>query len=134
MRLFSNGVIKRHSWSHYAHGVSVVAPRGSALGCVRSICPYITCSTTHAANCSAHFIYSWIARQMDIGTTLASLLLRSNFKSETSFGFLSPNYTGQRTYLIFLQNLKTGISRFLLAFFLVFLSGFQGFLGTISAI
>ena len=41
--------------------------------------------------------YSWITHQMDIGTTLAFLLSRSDFKSETSFGFPSPNYTGQST-------------------------------------
>ena len=42
-------------------------------------------------------IYSWITHQMHIGTTLAFLLSRSNFKSETSFGFLSPNYMGNVT-------------------------------------
>ena len=41
--------------------------------------------------------YSWIAHQMDIGTTLAFLLSRSDFKSETSFGIPSPNYTCECT-------------------------------------
>ena len=37
------------------------------------------------------FDYSWIACQLEVGTTLAFLLTRSNFKSETNFGFLDPN-------------------------------------------
>ena len=41
--------------------------------------------------------YSWIAHQMDIETMLVFLLSRFDFKSETSFGFPSPNYTGQST-------------------------------------
>ena len=41
--------------------------------------------------------YSWTSHQMDIATTLACLLSRSDFKSETSFEFPSPNYTGQST-------------------------------------
>ena len=41
--------------------------------------------------------YSWIERQLQVGRTLAFLLARSDFKPETSFGFLSPNYTGQPT-------------------------------------
>ena len=41
--------------------------------------------------------YSWIAYQMDIGTTLVFLLSRSDFKSETSFGFPSPNCTAKST-------------------------------------
>ena len=41
--------------------------------------------------------YSRIARQLQVGRTLAFLLARSDFKSETSFGFLSPDYTGQPT-------------------------------------
>ena len=41
--------------------------------------------------------YSWIACQLQVGHTLAFLLLRSDFKSETSFGFLSPDYTGRVT-------------------------------------
>ena len=44
------------------------------------------------------FAYSWIARQLQVGRTLAFLLARANFKSETSFGFLSPDYTGQLTF------------------------------------
>ena len=39
----------------------------------------------------------WIAHQMHIGTTLAFLLPRSDFKLETGFGFPSLNYTGQST-------------------------------------
>ena len=39
----------------------------------------------------------WIAHQMDIGSMLAFLLSRSNFKSETSFGFPRPKCTGQIT-------------------------------------
>ena len=42
-------------------------------------------------------IYSWIARQRDIGTTLAFLLKSSDFKSETRFEFPSPHYMGQST-------------------------------------
>ena len=41
--------------------------------------------------------YSWITCQLEVGITLAFLLSRSNFKSEASFGFLSPNYTGHVT-------------------------------------
>ena len=41
--------------------------------------------------------YSLIERQLQIGRTLAFLLARSDFKSETSFGFLSPTYTGHVT-------------------------------------
>ena len=47
---------------------------------------------------------SWYILQLDClcqledKTTLTFLLLRSDFKSETSFGFLSPNYTGQATW------------------------------------
>ena len=41
--------------------------------------------------------YSWIERRLQVGRTLAFLLAMSDFKSETSFGFLSPNYTGQPT-------------------------------------
>ena len=41
--------------------------------------------------------YSWIARQLQVGCALAFLLARSDFKPETSFGFLSPDYTGQST-------------------------------------
>ena len=42
--------------------------------------------------------YSWIACQLQVGRTLTCLLSRSDFKSETSFGFLSANYTGQSTW------------------------------------
>ena len=41
--------------------------------------------------------YGWIERQLQVGRKLAFFLERSDFKSETSFGFLSPNYTGQPT-------------------------------------
>ena len=37
---------------------------------------------------------SWIACELQVGRTLTFLLSRSNFKYETRFGFLSPNYTG----------------------------------------
>ena len=39
--------------------------------------------------------YSWIAHQMEIGTTLAFLLLRSDFKFETSFGFPAQTTRGK---------------------------------------
>ena len=42
--------------------------------------------------------YSWIAHQLGIVILSSLLLLKSDFKSETSFGFLSPNYTGQVTW------------------------------------
>ena len=38
--------------------------------------------------------YSWIACQLEVGTTLTCLLSGSNFKSETSLGFLTSNYRG----------------------------------------
>ena len=44
--------------------------------------------------CCLFIVYSWIAHQLDIGRTSAFLLLMSDFKSETSFGFLIENYTG----------------------------------------
>ena len=40
-------------------------------------------------------VYSWIAHQIDIGTTLRRLLLRFNFKSETSFGFPAQTTPGK---------------------------------------
>ena len=49
--------------------------------------------------------YSWIAHQMDIGTMLAFLLPTSNLKSETSFEFPIPNYTGQTTFFVNPQNM-----------------------------
>ena len=44
--------------------------------------------------------YSWIARQLDIERTPTFLLLMSDFKSETSFGFVIENYT-RHVFLIF---------------------------------
>ena len=41
--------------------------------------------------------YSWIACQLQVGRMLAFLLAKSDFKSETSFGFLSQDYMGQPT-------------------------------------
>ena len=52
--------------------------------------------------------YSWIGHRLQTGLTLVFLLLLSNFKTKTSFGFLSPNYTG-RVFLIFSKNLKMGL-------------------------
>ena len=37
---------------------------------------------------------------MNFGTTLAFLLSRSDFKSETGFGFSGPNYRLQSTYIL----------------------------------
>ena len=37
--------------------------------------------------------YSWIDHRLQAGLTLAFLPWLSDFKSATSFGFLSPNYT-----------------------------------------
>ena len=51
----------------------------------------------HTADITFTFIYSWIARQLQVGRTFAFLLARSDFKPETSFGFLIPDYTGQST-------------------------------------
>ena len=42
VKLFGNAVMQRHGRSHGAHDVSVVAPRGSASGCVQSLSPYLT--------------------------------------------------------------------------------------------
>ena len=50
-------------------------------------------------------LYNWIHHQLQTGLTLAVLLWLSNFKTKTSFGFLSPNYTG-RVFWIFSNNLK----------------------------
>ena len=69
---------------------------------------------------------------MDIRITLAFLLPRTDFKSKTSFGFLSPNYTGQSTS--FFVKLQNGLFTFLLAFLSSGFSGFQGVLGAVSAI
>ena len=44
-------------------------------------------------NLKTQMNYSWIARQIHIGRALAFLLSMSDFKSETSFGFFSENYT-----------------------------------------
>ena len=41
--------------------------------------------------------YSWITCQLEVKTALSFLLSSSGFKSKTSFGFLSPNYTGHVT-------------------------------------
>ena len=41
--------------------------------------------------------YSWIVCQLEVGFELAFLLVRSDFESEASFGYLSPNYTGHVT-------------------------------------
>ena len=41
--------------------------------------------------------YSWIAQELQSVLTLAFLLWMSNFKSETSFGFVNPKYTGHVT-------------------------------------
>ena len=45
--------------------------------------------------------HSWIVLQLQIGTSSQLLLRGSDFKeSETSFGFLSPNYTGHDTWFL----------------------------------
>ena len=54
--------------------------------------------------------------------TINKLMARSDFKSETNFGFHSPNYTGHVTWF-FWQNLKIATSRRVGGVF-------QGFLGT----
>ena len=47
------------------------------------------------------FSTSWIVCQLQVGVTLGRrwdvIVTRSDFKSETSFGFLSPDYRGQST-------------------------------------
>ena len=40
-----------------------------------------------------HLLYRWIDHRLQAGLTLAFLLWLASFKSETSFGFSSPNYT-----------------------------------------
>ena len=50
-----------------------------------------------------HSPYNWIAHQLDIGTTSLTLLSRSGFKSETSFGFLNKSYTGHVTRIFFVK-------------------------------
>ena len=60
-------------------------------------------NATHLPPCvasKASHKHSWIAHQMDIKTTLEFLLLRSDFKSETSFGFPSQNKTRQDTWIL----------------------------------
>ena len=66
----------------------------SSLRCsLFSLVSLVTCLVRLAALALKE--YTWIVHQMDIGTTLAFLLSRSVFKSETSFGFPSQNYTGE---------------------------------------
>ena len=55
--------------------------------------------------CTAAGTYSWIGHRLQAGFTLAFLLWLSDFKSKTSFGFLSPKYTG-RIFWIFLKSQK----------------------------
>ena len=50
-------------------------------------------------------LYSWIGHRLQTGLTLAFLLWLSDFKTKTSFGFLSPNYTGH-VFWFFSKNLK----------------------------
>ena len=57
--------------------------------CIRGTCNPAVCDTINS--------YSWNACQLEVGTTLACLLLRFDFKFETSFEFLSSNYTGYVT-------------------------------------
>ena len=52
--------------------------------------------------------YSWTSHRLQTGLTLVFLLWLSNFKTETSFGFLSPNYTGH-VFWIFSKNLKMSL-------------------------
>ena len=42
-----------------------------------------------------------------LGPRWDDVITWSDFKSETSFGFLSPNYTGQYMYLFFFVKTKT---------------------------
>ena len=44
-------------------------------------------------SCSWRYEYSWTGRWLHFGLTLAFLLSLSDYKSQISFGFLSPNYT-----------------------------------------
>ena len=45
------------------------------------------------------YLYSWIDHQLQTGLTLAFLLRLSDVKTETSFGFLGPNYTGHVVWI-----------------------------------
>ena len=53
-------------------------------------------------------IYSWIGHRLQTGLTLAFLLWLFDFKTKTSFGFLSPNYTGY-LFWIFSKNLNMSL-------------------------
>ena len=66
---------------------------------------YIVCTSykSHGSQCKTNCEvckYSWIGHRLQAGLTLAFLLWPSDFKSKTSFGFLSPNYT-QHVFWVF---------------------------------
>ena len=71
------------------------------IKCTPLVCPKLCRGTNYfyARNtCTiAHMIYSWIANQLGIGASFGVVISRLDFKSETSFGFLSSDYTGQST-------------------------------------
>ena len=48
-----------------------------------------------------HLTYSWIGHRLQTGLTLAFLLWLSDFKTKTSFGFPSANYTGHVFWFFF---------------------------------
>ena len=77
--------------------------------------------------------YSWIAYQLEVGTTLAFMLLRSDFKSVTSVWLLNPNCTGYVAWF-FVKPQNRLFAFFVSVFNLVSNSGFQGVLDTISAL
>ena len=66
---------------------------------VISQAPIEALSCFASAKCIVYGDYSWIAHQLEIGTALGRcyLWLGPNFKSGTSFGFLSQDYTGNVT-------------------------------------
>ena len=82
---------------------NVMAKRVCIFLC-RQLFQWLSCCLCDEDNVHCQRSYGWIAHQMHIGTALACLLSRSNFKSETSFVFPSPNYTGQSTCFVKPQN------------------------------
>ena len=55
------------------------------------------------------FLLNYPSDRWTLGRRWDDVVTRSNFKSETIFGFLSPSYLHGTTYLIFLVKPKNGI-------------------------
>ena len=76
--------------------------------------PYSFVQPPRVYHCNGVDTYSWIGHRLQTGLTLAFLLLSYNFKSETSFGFLSPNYTGHVFWFYFEKSKNELVWQFLM--------------------